>query len=183
MLRAILRILVLSAILGSAASPALGAGPSTGSGSLAGPREGTRAPKHPKNADEYHGLGMDRGLGVFAGTVLDVNDHPVDNVIVDLFIDGELAGTTTTETMGTYQIQVPYDTRSDTTVLLWYVPQSGKLLPKELVIRESKASMANGLISRCIPRAELLPGRQFRVYLFDSTNRNKDLAELNCLPQ
>ena len=58
----------------------------------------------------------------------------------------------------------------------------GRLLPKELVIRESRTSQANGLISRCVPRAEFMPGRQFRVYVFDSTTRNKDLAELNCLP-
>jgi hypothetical protein len=125
---------------------------------------------------------MDRLLAVFAGTALDISDRPVENVIVDLFIDGTLAGTSTTDGSGSYQIQVPYDSHSDTTVLLWYVPQSRSLLPKELVIRESKVSQANGLISRCVPRAELLPGHQFRVYLFDAASRNKDLAELNCLP-
>jgi hypothetical protein len=49
------------------------------------------------------------------------------------------------------------------------------------VIQESKASVAAGLISRCVPRAPLTPGRQFRVYLFDPESRNKELAELNCL--
>jgi hypothetical protein len=125
---------------------------------------------------------MDRQLGVFAGTALDISDRPVENVIVDLFVDGALAGTATTDGSGAYEIKVPYDTRSDTTVLLWFVPQSRSLLPKELVIRESRVSQANGLISRCVPRAELLPGHQFRVYLFDASTRNKDLAELNCLP-
>ena len=183
MMRAILRVLVLSAILALTAAPAQAAAPSSGPGGLSGQRPDTRPPSKAKNLEEYQGLGMDRQLAVFAGTVLDISDRPVDNVIVDLFIDGELAGTATTEGTGAYDIKVPYDTRSDTTVLLWFVPQSGRLLPKELVIRESKASQMNGLISRCVPRAELLPGRQFRVYLFDSTNRNKDLAEMNCLPQ
>lgn len=183
MMRAILRVLVLSAL--SAFSvltpvPARAAAPTTGS--LTGPRPDTRSQRPAKTIEEYQGLGVDRQLGVFAGTVLDISDRAIDNVIVDLFIDGELAGNAITDAGGTYEIKVPYDTHADTTVLLWYVPQSRALLPKELVIRESKVSMANGLISKCVPRAELLPGRQFRVYLFDSTNRNKDLADLNCLP-
>jgi hypothetical protein len=183
MMRAILRVLVLSAfpafsVFGPA--PAEAAGPNTGSS--AGARQDTRSQHTTKTIEEYQGLGIDRQLGVFAGTVLDVSDRAIDNVIVDLFIDGELAGNAVTDAGGTYEIKVPYDTRADTTVLLWYVPQSRALLPKELVVRESKVSLANGLISRCVPRAELLPGRQFRVYLFDSSNRNKDLADLNCLP-
>jgi hypothetical protein len=55
-------------------------------------------------------------------------------------------------------------------------------MPKELVIQESRASLENGLISKCVPRATLSPGRQFRVYLFDSDSRNKELAESGCLP-
>jgi len=182
MMRAILSVLVLSAILGSAASPAWAAAPTNGSSTLSGQRTDSRAPSTAKTIDEFQGLGVDRHLAVFTGTVLDINEQPVENVIVDLFVDGALAGSTTTEGTGTYEIKVPYDSRGDTTVLLWYVPQSGRLLPKELVIRESKASQTHGLISRCVPRAEFLPGRQFRVYLFDSSARNKDLAELNCLP-
>ena len=181
MMRAILRVLVLSAILATQALPATAAAPTSGT-SLSGQRADSRPPKSGKSVSEYQGLGADRHLGVFAGTVLDINDRPIENVIVDLFIDGERSGSAITEGSGTYEIKVPYDSRGDTTVLLWYVPQTRALLPKELVVRESKVSQANGLISRCVPRAELLPGRQFRVYLFDSTNRNKDLAEMNCLP-
>jgi hypothetical protein len=178
MMRAILRILVLSALCALAPAPARAAAPITGS---PGPQS-DRAPASRKTIQEYQGLGIDRHLATFAGTVLDISERPIDNVIVDLFIDGELAGTTITEGDGAYEIKVPYDTRSDTTVLLWFVPQSRSLQPKELVIRESRVSQENGLISRCVPRAALLPGHQFRVYLFDAANRNKDLAELNCLP-
>lgn len=182
MMRAILRVLVLSAIWVFPATTASAAAPGN-SGSLPGSRSDSRSDRTNKSVEEYQGLGMDRQLGVFAGTVLDVAECPVEDVMVDLFVDGELAGSAVTDGAGAYEIKVPYDYRGDTTVLLWYVPQSRSLLPKELVIRESKASQANGLISRCVPRAELVPGRQFRVYLFDSSNRNKDLAELNCLPQ
>jgi hypothetical protein len=163
------------------AATAQAAAPTSGTGSLSGRRADSRPSA--KTIDEYQGLGLDRSFAVFAGTVLDVNEVPVENVIVDLFVDGARAGSATTDGAGSYEIKAPYDSRGDTTVLLWYVPQSRSLLPKELVIRESKVSQENALISRCVPRAELIPGHQFRVYLFDSTNRNKDLAELNCLPQ
>ena len=179
MMRAILRVLVLSAIGPLTALPALAAPPAT-SGTLIGPR--LPRSQNARSTEELQGLGVDRQLAVFTGTALDINDRPVENTIVDLFIDGKLAGTATTDGAGVYEIKVPYDTYSDTTVLLWFVPQSRSLLPKEIVIRESKASQANGLISRCVPRAELLPGHQFRVYLFDTASRNKDLAELDCLP-
>jgi|GEM_PF-1804793 len=179
MMRAILRVLVLSAILTLTAPQAQAAAPTT-SGTFAGPR--APRPENNKSVEELQGLGVDRQLAVFAGTALDINDRPVGNVIVDLFVDGSRAGTATTDESGAYEIKVPYDSHNDTTVLLWFVPQSRSLLPKELVIRESRASQANSLISRCVPRAELLPGHQFRVYLFDPSTRNKDLAELNCLP-
>jgi hypothetical protein len=55
-------------------------------------------------------------------------------------------------------------------------------MPKELVLQESKASAAAGLISKCVPRAAITPGRQFKVYLFDPATRNKELAESDCLP-
>jgi len=181
MMRSILRVLVLSATVAFTAVPAQAAAPTTGN-SLSGQRVDSRPQNAGKPAEEFQGLGVDRQLGVFTGTVLDINDRPIENVIVDLFIDGELTGSAITEGSGTYEIKVPYDSHGDTTVLLWFVPQTRALLPKELVIRESKVSQANALISRCVPRAELLPGHQFRVYLFDSSNRNKDLAELNCLP-
>jgi len=63
----------------------------------------------------------------------------------------------------------------------FFNPASKALVPQ--TVSAGGLQQANALISRCVPRAELIPGRQFRVYLFDSSNRNKDLAELNCLPQ
>jgi hypothetical protein len=87
-----------------------------------------------------------------------------------------------TEGNGYYDLKAPYDPSDDITVLLWFVAPDRALMPKELVIRESKASLAHGLISRCVPRASLTPGHQFRIYLFDNESRNKELAESNCLP-
>ncbi len=123
MMRAILRVLVLSATAALTAAPAQGAAPTTGT-SLSGQPVDARPPNAGKRVEEFQGLGVDRQLGVFAGTALDINDRPIENVIVDLFIDGELAGSAITEGSGTYEIKVPYDSHGDTTVLLWFVPQA-----------------------------------------------------------
>lgn len=130
---------------------------------------------------EFQSLGIDRRLASFTGTVLDVSDRPIPGVQVQLFVDGQVAGSGTTDGAGFYDIRVPYDSNADATVLLWYVAPERLLMPKEIVLKESKASAAAGLISRCVPRATVTPGRQFRVYLFDPESRNKELAELDCL--
>ncbi len=134
------------------------------------------------DVEEMKTIGVDRQLASFAGMVLDVNNRPLADVEVKLFIDGEPAGRAVTEGNGYYDLKAPYDPSDDITVLLWFVAPDRALMPKELVIRESKASLANGLISRCVPRASLTHGHQFRIYLFDNESRNKELAESNCLP-
>jgi hypothetical protein len=132
--------------------------------------------------EEIQSIGVDRQMASFAGTVLDINDRPLGNVQVKLFIDGLLAGTALTGANGFYDLRTPYDPAQDVTVLLWFAAHERGLMAKELVIRESKSCLANGLISKCVPRAAFTPGRQFRVYMFDPASRNKELAEADCLP-
>lgn len=171
-----LRFLGLAAVLCLLPAAALAA-PPTSRGSEP-ERQGGRQPR----VDEMKTLGIDRNLHSFAGTVLDVNNRPISGVQVSLFIAGEVAGRAVTESSGEYELRAPYDPSDDVTVLLWFVAPDRMLMPKELVIQESKASIANGLISRCVPRASLTPGHQFRIYLFDMDSRNKELAEAGCLP-
>ena len=135
-----------------------------------------------KRIEEYQSLGMNRDFTSFSGTVLDVTDHPIPGVQVELLIDGQLAESAVTDVSGYYDLSAPFDRAADETALLWFVAPERSLMPKELVLKESKVSLENALISRCVPRATLLPGHQFRVYLFDSVSRNKELAELDCLP-
>ena len=124
----------------------------------------------------------ERQLPRNTGFVFDLNDRPLSGVQVKLFIDGQLAATVSTDVAGHYDLQSSYDPGADVTALLWFVAPDRSLMPKELVLRESKGSRENALISPCVPRADFLPGKQFRVYLFDLPSRNKELAELNCLP-
>lgn len=132
--------------------------------------------------NEYQSLGISRRLTLFSGTVLDVNDHPVPGAEVKLFVDGTPVGSAVTEGSGYYDLRAPYDPTADATVLLWFVAPDHTLMPKMLVLQESRACKEQSIISSCVPRATVTPGHQFRVYLFDPQTRNKELSELDCLP-
>lgn len=173
-----LRLLGIIALLFVVSAPAALAAPPPGTSGTDRDRDIGRQPK----IEEMKTLGFDRQLASFAGTVLDVNNRPIGGVQVTLFMGGDVVGRAVTESNGNYELRAPYDPANDVTVLLWYVAPDRTLMPKELVIQESKASLENGLISKCVPRASLSPGHQFRIYLFDSDSRNKELAESGCLP-
>lgn len=173
-----LRLLGIIALLFVVTAPSALAAPPVGGPGSDRDRDGGRQPK----VDELKTLGIDRQLASFAGTVLDVNNRPIGGVQVTLFMGGDVVGRAVTESSGDYQLRAAYDPANDVTVLLWFVAPDRTLMPKELVIQESKTSLENGLISKCVPRAALSPGHQFRIYLFDSDSRNKELAESGCLP-
>jgi hypothetical protein len=168
---------IFTAILSISLVPAPGrATPPTGT------NPGSISTDQDRPVEETKTLGFDRRLASFAGTVYDVSNRPLGNVQVKLFMNGEVVGRAVTESNGSYDLRAPYDPAEDVTVLLWFVAADRTLMPKELVIQESRASVRNGIISKCVPRASLSPGHQFRIYLFDSDSRNKELAESGCLP-
>lgn len=179
MVRANLRFLVASLLVLGFATTATAAPPT---GTTPPPADRSAGSGHQAKIEEIQAIGVDRQLTSFSGVVLDVNDRPLGNVQVKLFIDGQLAGSAVTESNGYYDLRAPFDPSADVTVLLWYLAPERSLMAKELVLNESKASVAAGLISKCVPRAKVTPGHQFRVYLFDAASRNKELAESDCLP-
>ena len=130
---------------------------------------------------ELQSLGISRPISIFQGTVLDINERPVPNVVVQLFDNGEMLGSAVTDGGGIYDLRAVYNLNDDTTSLLWFTSPDRSFMPKELVLRESRESQTQHLISKCVPRTAYAPGRQFRVYLFDPANRNKELSELDCL--
>ncbi|HET9941101.1 MAG TPA: carboxypeptidase-like regulatory domain-containing protein [Candidatus Eisenbacteria bacterium] len=178
MMRPFLRFLGSVSLFLLATGPVQGAPPSASppGSSNESPIAGT------KRIEEYQSLGLDRRLTPFTGTVLDLNDHPLSGVQVKVFNEGQELVSGITDGNGVYDLRAPYDPASDATVLLWFAAPDHSLMTKEIVIHESRRSVENGIISRCIPRAPLTPGRQFRVYLFDPASRTKELSELDCLP-
>ena len=163
----------------AASGPPTQAAPTSGPGTSTDPRPpfDDRA----ATAAEFQSLGISRPVSTFEGVVLDIKDRPLPNVQVKLFVDGGLVSEATTDGSGIYTMRAIYDLNADDTALLWYVAPERSLLPKGVVLRESKASREHRLISDCVPRTAYSPGRQFRIYLFDPANRNKELNELGCL--
>jgi hypothetical protein len=149
---------------------------------VTGSTDQTGASRPPRRTQEIQSIGSDPLFTTFAGTVLDVSDKPVRGTEVELFIDGERVASTVAGPDGYYELKCRYDYRADATAILWYVPADRSLLPKAVVLNESKVSQENQLISPCVARAQLTPGHQFRIYLFDPANRIKELDETNCLP-
>jgi hypothetical protein len=135
-----------------------------------------------RRTQEIQSIGVDPLFTTFAGSVLDVNDKPIPGTEVILIIDGDRIAATVTGPDGYYELKCRYDYREDATAILWYVPTDRSLIPKAVVLNESKVSQENQLISPCVARAKFTPGHQFRVYLFDPANRVKELDESNCLP-
>jgi hypothetical protein len=171
-----LRFLRFAALVCLAAGTAQAAPPARS------PDEQAPLPRLPRHIQEIQSIGADPHLTTFAGMVLNVEEKPVAGVTVQLFIAGERAGTAVTSPDGYYELRAHYDYREDQTSILWYVPPDRTLLTKALVLSESRTSQEQRLISPCVPRAKITPGHQFRVYLFDSANRNKELEETGCLP-
>jgi hypothetical protein len=155
----------------------------------AGPSPGTVPPGSTSNnpnpttpVNEYQGLGIDRYSATYLGTVYGVDDRPIPDVQVQLFVDGTLVASALSDGSGDYRLKATFDQRQDRTVLLWFVAPDPSLVPKEIVLAESAVSRKMGLISPCVARATVVSGRQFRVYLFTATDRDKELFELDCLP-
>ncbi|HSQ58970.1 MAG TPA: carboxypeptidase-like regulatory domain-containing protein, partial [Acidobacteriota bacterium] len=159
-----LRSLALSTlgILLLGPGPAVQAAPPTGSGSSTEPRP--PFDERAGSGTDFQSLGISRPVTAFEGLVLDINDRPVPNVQVKLFVDGNQVGSALTDERGTYDLRAIYDMNEDTTALLWFVAPERALMPKEVVLRESKTTLVNQLISRCVPRTAYTPGRQFRIY-------------------
>jgi len=99
----------------------------------------------------------------------------------DLFVDGAMVGSATTDESGAYEIKVPYDTAATTTVLLWFVPQGGVSCPRSLSSGiQGEPGERPHLALR--PESELPAGASIPRLPLRPATRNKDLAELDCLP-
>ncbi len=173
-----LAILAAGTLFVAFAAPAPAAPPS-GPGTTTDPRP--PFDERSGAAAEFQSLGISRPVSTFEGVVLDIKERPLPNVLVKLIVDGNLVGTASTDGNGIYQLRAIYDLNADDTALLWFIAPDRNLIAKEVVLRESKASQEHHLISPCVPRTAYTPGRQFRIYLFGSANRNKELTELDCL--
>ncbi|MFH0778342.1 MAG: carboxypeptidase-like regulatory domain-containing protein [Candidatus Eisenbacteria bacterium] len=164
---------MLAVLLLVAAVQALEAVPPTGA---------ERPPEQGKTPEAPQFLKAFEGETSITGVVEDQNQTPLKDVRVKLFVDGLLVHSTTTDKAGTYQLRYPIDIGKDKTVMLWYVSPENQLVPKAVVLHESRAAATAGFVSPCIPRVQVKPFLEFRVQMVDIATRNRQLAQSGCLP-
>lgn len=147
------------------------------------PSEEQRPPDDKKRPEPPQFVRTIQGEISISGRVEDQNRSPLKDVAVKLFIEGVLVGATKTDGMGGYSMKHAIDVGKDKTVMLWYVAPGTQWVPKAVVLHESKASIASGAISPCIPRVEVKPFLEFNVQMVDVATRNRQIAQSGCLSQ
>ena len=114
-LRELARFTIAGALYLALAIPAAAA-PPTGSGTSSDPT--SPLDRRLGGPPEFKSLGISKPISIFEGTVLDINDRPVPNVLVQLFDDGELLASATTDGSGIYDLRAVYNLNDDTTSLV-----------------------------------------------------------------
>ncbi|MBN1505038.1 MAG: carboxypeptidase regulatory-like domain-containing protein [Candidatus Eisenbacteria bacterium] len=150
--------------------------------SYAVPPTGTETVEEPsrlqQSQDFIHPI---EGQTSISGVLSDQYRKPLPGAQVKLFVDGLLVASVITDAGGFYGLKYPIDIGKDKTVVLWYVAPGTHWVPKAVILRESKAAVAAGLMSPCIPRVEVKPFLEFNVQMVDVATRNKQLAQSRCL--
>lgn len=134
--------------------------------------------KRQQSQDFIHPI---EGQTSISGVVSDQYRKPLPGAQVKLFVDGLMVASVLTDAGGFYTLKYPIDIGKDKTVVLWYVAPGTNWVPKAVVLKESKAAVAAGLMSPCVKRFEVRPLLAFDVQMVDVATRNKQLAQSGCL--
>jgi hypothetical protein len=149
---------------------------------VAVPPSGSQRP--PEETKELEPPGFIRpfeGQTSISGVVKDQDQNPLKDVAIKLFVEGVLVASTTTDGAGAYGMKYTIDVGKDKTVMLWYVAPETRWVPKAVVLHESKAAIASGTISPCVPRVQVKPFLEFNLQMVDAQTRNKQIAQSGCL--
>lgn len=124
-----------------------------------------------------------RVQGVMTGTVTDASGQGVGDVAVKIFEEGFVLAETTTAADGSYRLDYQYLPDIDWTIIAWFVPPEGNLIPEIVILRESLKSKDMELWSSCLPRIELRDRVEQDVTLLEETEKLNQMAELDCMEE
>jgi len=124
---------------------------------------------------------LQRSTGVLSGTVADGSGNALAGVKVKVFEEGFLLTEGESGADGGYRLEIPYVPDIDWTLMVWYVPPTGELIPEILILRESLRSKELELWSPCLPRLELTARMSFDAVLYDEPGKLKQMSELDCM--
>jgi hypothetical protein len=81
-----------------------------------------------------------RTQGVMTGTVADASGGGIAGTKVKIFEEGTILAEATTEADGGYRLEFEFLPDIDWTIVVWYVPPEGELIPEIVILRESLKS-------------------------------------------
>ncbi len=117
---------------------------------------------------------------MIAGEVRDSSGSPLGGVFVKLFADGRLIQSTTTTSAGSYELRLPVNIDKDETVVLWFLPATGNLLPKHVVLKKSSSARKANLFSACTEEIHIRPQMRVDVKLVNESEYLAALKVKNC---
>jgi hypothetical protein len=121
-----------------------------------------------------------RTPGVMAGKVTSNSGTGLSGVKVKIFEEGLLLAETETSVDGDYQLDFDYLPDIDWTLMVWFVPPPGQLIPEIVILRESLKSKDMELWSPCLPRIDLKSRLRYDVTLLNENEKLAQISELDC---
>ncbi len=142
-------------------------------------QEQTPQPTSPQGSQWGASMGFPEQILV--GRVGDSKNNPIEGVMVKLFANGKLVGSTKTAASGDFELKVPLKLDADETVTIWFIPSTGNLMPKMVVLKQSAAAQKGGLFSPCIDQAKLSQQTRLDVRLLQEGEYIASLKAKGCL--
>ncbi len=87
---------------------------------------------------------------------------------------------TETAVDGSYRLEFEYLPDIDWTLMVWFVPPGGDLIPETVILRESLKSKDMELWSPCLPRIDLKSRMSYDVSLLNEPDKLAQISELDC---
>ncbi len=122
-----------------------------------------------------------RTQGVMTGTAADASGAGVAGTEVKIFEEGSLLAETTTEADGRYRLEFEFLPDIDWTIVVWFVPPEGELIPEIVILRESLKSKDLNLWSTCLPRLDLEARIRYDASLLNEADKLAEMSELDCM--
>lgn len=127
------------------------------------------------------GTALQRTTGTLSGTLTGASGEALAGVKVKVFEEGFVLAETESGSDGRYRLEFDYLPDIDWTVMVWFVPPDGNLIPEIVILRESLKSKDMELWSSCLPRIELAPRMKFDGKLVSEEEKLDQMSELDCM--
>lgn len=118
---------------------------------------------------------------VLVGRVSDSKGTPIEGVIVKLFASGKLIQAARSSASGDFEMKIPLNLDADETVTIWFVPTTGSMMPKMVLLKKSSSAHKAGLFSQCVDEFRLTQQTRIDVKLLQENEYIANIKAKGCL--